>query len=68
MPCYGALPDMDSCPENIFADDRRIINVASGAGNVSSPYMSAYVTSKAAVIRFKEVLAMKSAGMVFLCF
>lgn len=35
----------------------RIINVASGAGTVSIPYMSAYVTSKAAVIRFTEVLA-----------
>lgn len=35
----------------------RIINVASGAGTVSIPYMSAYVTSKAALIRFTEVLA-----------
>lgn len=35
----------------------RIINVASGAGTVSIPYMSAYVTSKAAVIRFTEVFA-----------
>ena len=35
----------------------RIINVASGAGTVSVPYMSAYVSSKAAVIRFTEVLA-----------
>ena len=35
----------------------RIINVASGAGTVSIPYMSAYVTSKAALIRLTEVLA-----------
>jgi NAD(P)-dependent dehydrogenase (short-subunit alcohol dehydrogenase family) len=35
----------------------RIINVASGAGTSSVPYMSAYVTSKAALIRFTEVLA-----------
>jgi len=35
----------------------RIINVASGAGTRSIPYMSAYVTSKAALIRFTEVLA-----------
>ena len=35
----------------------RIINVASGAGTASFPYMSAYVSSKAAVIRFTEVLA-----------
>jgi NAD(P)-dependent dehydrogenase (short-subunit alcohol dehydrogenase family) len=35
----------------------RIINVASGAGTVSIPYMSAYVTAKAALIRLTEVLA-----------
>jgi NAD(P)-dependent dehydrogenase (short-subunit alcohol dehydrogenase family) len=35
----------------------RIINVASGAGTISIPYMSAYVTSKAGLIRFTEVLA-----------
>lgn len=35
----------------------RIINVASGAGTMAIPYMSAYVTSKAALIRFTEVLA-----------
>ena len=34
-----------------------IINVASAAGTVSIPYMSAYVSSKAAVIRFTEVFA-----------
>jgi NAD(P)-dependent dehydrogenase (short-subunit alcohol dehydrogenase family) len=35
----------------------RIINVASGAAARSVPYMSAYVTSKAALIRLTEVLA-----------
>ena len=35
----------------------RIINVASGAGTLSIPYMSAYVTGKAALIRLTEVLA-----------
>src|SRR5262249_14415586 len=35
----------------------RIINVASGAGARGIPYMSAYVTSKAALIRFSETLA-----------
>ena len=35
----------------------RIINVASGAGTRSIPYMSAYVTGKAALIRLTEVLA-----------
>ena len=35
----------------------RIVNVASGAGTVAIPYMSAYVTAKAALIRFTEVLA-----------
>jgi len=35
----------------------RIINIASGAGTRPIPYMSAYVTSKCALIRFSEVLA-----------
>jgi NAD(P)-dependent dehydrogenase (short-subunit alcohol dehydrogenase family) len=35
----------------------RIINVASGAGAIAIPFMSAYVTSKTALIRFTEVLA-----------
>ncbi len=35
----------------------RIINVASGAGLRSIPYMSAYLTGKAALIRLTEVLA-----------
>lgn len=35
----------------------RIVNVCSGAGTYSIPYMSAYVTSKTALIRLTEVLA-----------
>jgi 3-oxoacyl-[acyl-carrier protein] reductase len=35
----------------------RIINVASAAGEVAVPYMSAYNASKTAVIRFTETLA-----------
>ncbi|CAA9310825.1 MAG: hypothetical protein AVDCRST_MAG61-1705 [uncultured Friedmanniella sp.] len=35
----------------------RIVNVASGAGIESPPYMSGYVASKAAVIRLSEELA-----------
>jgi NAD(P)-dependent dehydrogenase (short-subunit alcohol dehydrogenase family) len=38
----------------------RIINVASGAGAVSIPYASAYVTSKTALIRLTEVLAIEA--------
>ena len=38
----------------------RIVNVASGAGIVSPPFGSAYVTSKAAVIRLTEELAMET--------
>lgn len=40
----------------------RIINVASGAGTVGIPYMSGYVTSKSALIRFTEVLSKEVAG------
>jgi len=38
----------------------RVINIASGAGTRAIPYMSAYVTSKAALIRFTEVLAVET--------
>ena len=38
----------------------RIINVASGAGTMAIPYFSAYVTSKAALMRFSEILAMET--------
>jgi NAD(P)-dependent dehydrogenase (short-subunit alcohol dehydrogenase family) len=49
--CSQVLPGM------IRARRGRIINVASGAGTFSIPYMSAYVTGKTALIRFTEVLA-----------
>jgi NAD(P)-dependent dehydrogenase (short-subunit alcohol dehydrogenase family) len=35
----------------------RIINVASGAGTIAIPYLSAYVVSKTALIRLTEILA-----------
>jgi NAD(P)-dependent dehydrogenase (short-subunit alcohol dehydrogenase family) len=38
----------------------RIVNVASGAGLVPPPYGSAYVTSKAALIRLTEALALET--------
>lgn len=44
-------------PAMIARKRGRIINVASASGTVSVPYLSAYVTSKAAVIRFTETLA-----------
>jgi NAD(P)-dependent dehydrogenase (short-subunit alcohol dehydrogenase family) len=37
----------------------RIINVASGGGAIMRPYLSAYVTSKTALIRFSECLAVE---------
>jgi NAD(P)-dependent dehydrogenase (short-subunit alcohol dehydrogenase family) len=39
----------------------RIVNVASGAGIESPPFLSAYVASKAAVIRLSEELAAETA-------
>lgn len=35
----------------------RIINVASGAGTIAIPYLSAYIVSKTALIRLTEILA-----------
>lgn len=49
--CHAVLRHM------IARKKGRIVNVASAAGTVSVPYLSAYVTSKAAVIRFTETLA-----------
>ncbi len=49
--CHAVLPGM------IARGRGRIVNVASGAGTLAIPYMSAYVTSKSAVIRFTETLA-----------
>jgi NAD(P)-dependent dehydrogenase (short-subunit alcohol dehydrogenase family) len=49
--CHAVLPGM------IARRKGRIVNIASAAGTVSVPYLSAYVTSKAALIRFTETLA-----------
>jgi NAD(P)-dependent dehydrogenase (short-subunit alcohol dehydrogenase family) len=38
----------------------RIVNVASGAGTMSTPFYSSYVTSKTALIRFTECLALEA--------
>jgi NAD(P)-dependent dehydrogenase (short-subunit alcohol dehydrogenase family) len=49
--CHAVLAGMVSRGKG------RIINVASGAGKIPIPYMSAYAISKAAVIRLTETLA-----------
>jgi len=46
----------------------RIINVASGAGTVSAPYFSSYITSKTALIRFTEILALETREQGISCF
>lgn len=38
----------------------RIVNVTSGAGTVSTPYYTSYVTSKAALIRLTECIALET--------
>ncbi len=38
----------------------RIVNVASGAGTFAIPYLGAYVTSKTALIRFTEIVALEA--------
>jgi NAD(P)-dependent dehydrogenase (short-subunit alcohol dehydrogenase family) len=54
--CRAVLPSM------IARGRGRIINVASGAGTRAIPNLSAYVTSKAALIRFTENLAAELQG------
>ena len=49
--CHAVAPGM------VNRRSGRIVNVASGAGAMSFPHMSAYVTGKAALIRLTEVLA-----------
>ena len=49
--CHAVLPAM------VARKRGRVINIASGAGARPIPHMSAYVTTKAALIRFSEVLA-----------
>ena len=56
MLCSRAvLPGMIACGGG------RIVNVASGAGTFAIPFLGAYVTSKTALIRFTEILALEAA-------
>jgi len=48
-------------PGMIARGGGRIVNVASGAGTFAIPYLGAYVTSKTALIRFTEILALETA-------
>jgi NAD(P)-dependent dehydrogenase (short-subunit alcohol dehydrogenase family) len=48
-------------PGMIARGGGRIINVASGAGTFAIRYLGAYVTSKTALIRFTELLALEAA-------
>jgi NAD(P)-dependent dehydrogenase (short-subunit alcohol dehydrogenase family) len=47
-------------PGMIARGGGRIVNVASGAGTIAIPYLGAYVTSKTALIRLTEVLALEA--------
>ena len=38
----------------------RIVNIASGAGTFAIPHLGAYVTSKTALIRFTEIIALEA--------
>jgi NAD(P)-dependent dehydrogenase (short-subunit alcohol dehydrogenase family) len=49
-------------PGMIARGGGRIVNVASGAGTFAIPHLGAYVTSKTALIRFTEVLALEAAA------
>jgi len=40
----------------------RIVNVTSGPGTMASPFYSSYITSKTALIRFTECLALETAS------
>jgi NAD(P)-dependent dehydrogenase (short-subunit alcohol dehydrogenase family) len=50
-------------PGMIAGGGGRIVNVASGAGTFAIPYLGAYVTSKTALIRFTEILALETAAL-----
>jgi NAD(P)-dependent dehydrogenase (short-subunit alcohol dehydrogenase family) len=54
--CRAVLPDM------LARGSGRIVNVASGAGTRAIPNLSAYVTSKAALLRLTENLAAEVRG------
>ena len=47
-------------PGMIARGGGRIVNVASGAGTFAIPYLGTYVTSKTALIRFTEILALET--------
>jgi len=47
-------------PEMVRRRQGRIVNIASGVGTVVAPYFSSYVTSKTALIRFTECLALET--------
>ncbi len=47
-------------PGMIVHGGGRIVNVASGAGTIAIPYLGAYVTSKTALIRLAELLALEA--------
>jgi NAD(P)-dependent dehydrogenase (short-subunit alcohol dehydrogenase family) len=48
-------------PEMIAREYGRIVNVTSGAGTFAIPHLGAYVTSKTALIRFTEIVAVEAA-------
>lgn len=48
--CNAVLPGM------VARKSGRVVNIASGAGTVSIPYMGSYVVSKCALIRLTEIL------------
>jgi NAD(P)-dependent dehydrogenase (short-subunit alcohol dehydrogenase family) len=47
-------------PGMIARGGGRIVNVASGAGTFALPYLGAYVTSKTALIRLTEIIALET--------
>ncbi|MGO9465186.1 MAG: SDR family NAD(P)-dependent oxidoreductase [Isosphaeraceae bacterium] len=47
-------------PGMIERGGARIVNVASGAGTFAIPHLGAYITSKTALIRFTEILALEA--------
>jgi NAD(P)-dependent dehydrogenase (short-subunit alcohol dehydrogenase family) len=57
----GPLHCTQAVLQGMVARERgRIINVASGAGTMPTPYYTSYVTSKTALIRFTECLALET--------